>query len=60
MKVNELKKIIKTAVKEAIQEEMREILLEAVKAPKVVTKTVSQPKVNALPKKSREETKRIL
>ena len=55
MKVNELKKIIKTAVKEAIQEEMREILLEAVKAPKVVTETVSQPKVNALPKKSREE-----
>ena len=31
MKVNQLKTIIKQAVKEAIQEEMKDILLEAIK-----------------------------
>lgn len=35
MKTTELKKLIKGAVKEAIQEELKEILLEAVRAPKV-------------------------
>jgi hypothetical protein len=34
MKSTELKKLIKNAVKEAIQEELKDILLEAVKAPK--------------------------
>jgi len=34
MKPNEFKKMIKDAVKEAIQEELRDIILEAVKAPK--------------------------
>ena len=33
MKVTELKKIIKQSVKEAIQEELKDILLEAVKSP---------------------------
>lgn len=34
MKVSQLKTIVKEAVKEAIQEEMKDILLEAVKSPK--------------------------
>jgi uncharacterized protein YjbJ (UPF0337 family) len=34
MKVSQLKNIVKEAVKEAIQEEMKDILLEAVKSPK--------------------------
>jgi hypothetical protein len=34
MKANDFKKIIKQAMKEAIQEELKDILLEAVKAPK--------------------------
>ena len=33
MKLNELKKVIKQSVKEAIQEEMKDILLEAVRTP---------------------------
>ena len=34
MKLSELKKVVKDAVKEAIQEEMKDILLEAVRTPK--------------------------
>lgn len=34
MKLNELKKVIKESVKEAIQEEMKDILLEAIKSAK--------------------------
>jgi|TARA_R110001583_G_scaffold123613_3_gene275061 hypothetical protein len=34
MKASELKKIIKESVREAIQEELKDILLEAVKSPK--------------------------
>ena len=34
MKLNELKKVIKQSVKEAIQEEMKDILLEAVRSSK--------------------------
>jgi hypothetical protein len=34
MKITELQKIVKTAVKEAIQEEIKDILLEAVRSPK--------------------------
>ena len=34
MKLKELKSIVKTAVKEAIQEELKDILLEAVRSPK--------------------------
>lgn len=35
MKTTELKKLIKGAVKEAIQEELKDILLEAVRTPKI-------------------------
>ena len=59
MKLNELKKLIKSAVKEAIQEEMKDILLEAVKTPTIVTSNTPAPvatnKVDALPQKSKEE-----
>lgn len=36
MKLSQLKTIVKDAVKEAIQEEMKDILLEAVRSPKQV------------------------
>jgi hypothetical protein len=36
MKTTELKNLIKEAVREAIQEELKDILLEAVRAPKTV------------------------
>ena len=37
MKLTELKKILKETVREVIQEELKDILLEAVKSPKVIT-----------------------
>lgn len=40
MKLTELKKILKETVREVIQEELKDILLEAVKTPKIIT---SQP-----------------
>ena len=44
MKATELKKMIKDAVKEAIHEELKDILLEAVRSPKqVVTENVAIP-----------------
>jgi hypothetical protein len=39
MKSSELKNLIKESVREAIQEELKDILLEAVKTPKVTTVT---------------------
>ncbi len=36
MKPSDFKKIIKEAVREAIQEELKDILLEAVRAPKTI------------------------
>ena len=39
MKLTELKKVLKETVREVIQEELKDILLEAVKSPKVVTQT---------------------
>ena len=36
MKIDSLKKLIKEAVREVIQEELKDILLEAVKSPKTV------------------------
>jgi hypothetical protein len=39
MKLAELKKILKETVREVIQEELKDILLEAVKSPKVITPT---------------------
>ena len=37
MKLEALKKILKETVREVIQEELKDILLEAVKTPKVIT-----------------------
>lgn len=49
MDITKFKKIIKESVREVIQEELRDILLEAVKAPKnMVTETV-QPNTYAQP-----------
>ena len=49
MKSTELKKLIKNAVKEAIQEELKDILLEAVKAPKAPLITESKNMDVSLP-----------
>lgn len=52
MDVTKFKKLIKESVREVIQEELRDILLEAVKAPKhtinenVSTNTYAQPQVS--------------
>ena len=43
MKISQLKKIIKESVKEAIQEEMKDILIEAVRAPKQVVREMETP-----------------
>ena len=44
MKPTDFKKIIKDAVREAIQEELKDILLEAVRAPKaIVQESYTQP-----------------
>tara|TARA_R100000734_G_C3312054_1_gene102994 strand:+ start:590 stop:961 length:372 start_codon:yes stop_codon:yes gene_type:complete len=43
MKISQLKKIIKESVKEAIQEEMKDILIEAVRAPKQVVREIETP-----------------
>jgi len=45
MKTQDFKKIIKEAVREAIQEELKDILLEAVRTPKtaVVTEHIQSP-----------------
>ena len=46
MKASELKKLIKEAVREAIQDELKEILLEAVKSPKQIiteSKNINTP-----------------
>jgi|TARA_S200000501_G_scaffold271027_1_gene254788 hypothetical protein len=58
MKLSELKNVVKSAVREAIQEELKDILLEAVKTPKAVVHenvvaTPTQPP--KLDKKSKEE-----
>ena len=48
MKSSELKNLIKTAVREAIQEELKDILLEAVKTPTVIAQqpqTYTQPPI---------------
>lgn len=43
MKTDGLKKLIKDAVREAIQEELKDILLEAVRSPKTIIKESNQP-----------------
>lgn len=64
MKSTELKKMIKDAVKEAIQEEMKDILLEAVRAPKgssvaVVQESVQPQLSNAQPQMSAEQRRNM-
>ncbi len=57
MKLKELKNIVKSAVKEAIQEELKDILLEAVKSPKQIVHE-STPVISETPKmnpKSKQE-----
>lgn len=50
MKQTEFKKMIKEAVREVFQEEMKELLLEAVRSPKtVVTENIQQPIKSNLP-----------
>jgi hypothetical protein len=49
MKPSELKSFIKDAVREAIQEELKDILLEAVRAPKAPTHEVYQANPITLP-----------
>ena len=52
MKATELKKFIKAAVKEAIQEELKDILLEAVRTPKtqiVREHTIPQVDISSRP-----------
>jgi len=47
MKSSEFKKMIKDAVKEAFQEELKEILMEAVRSPKgVINESYAQPKIS--------------
>jgi hypothetical protein len=43
MKASEFKKLIKEAVKEVIQEELRDILLEAVRSPKQIVRESYTP-----------------
>jgi len=47
MKLNELRKIIREEVKAAIQEELKDILLEAVKSPKSVISTTELPQIQS-------------
>lgn len=47
MKLNELRKIIREEVKAAIQEELKDILLEAVKSPKSIISTPESPQIQS-------------
>ena len=49
MKLSQLKTIVKDAVKEAIQEEMKDILLEAVRVPKTIVSEVKPTPVTNTP-----------
>ena len=49
MKLTELKKVLKETVREVIQEELKDILLEAVKSPKVVTSTPIVESITTIP-----------
>jgi len=48
MKSTDFKKIIKEAVREAIQEELKDILLEAVRAPKQLVRESYAPTTNPI------------
>ena len=74
MKPSELKSFIKEAVREAIQEELKDILLEAVRAPKLpiqetyqmnnllqpVTVDTTTQVTNSIPQKSTSEKKAMM
>jgi len=67
MKPSELKSFIKEAVREAIQEELKDILLEAVRAPKApIQETYNMPPVTVdapitqVPQKSTAEKKAMM
>ena len=61
MKLSQLKNIVKEAVKEAIQEEMKDILLEAIKVPKTKNKeTISKPLPEADKTQLRENMMNVL
>ena len=49
MKLTELKKVLKETVREVIQEELKDILLEAVKSPKVITTTPIVESISTTP-----------
>lgn len=49
MDITKFKKIIKESVREVIQEELRDILLEAVKTPKTIVSETVQPNIYAQP-----------
>lgn len=50
MKASDLKRFIKESVREAIQEELKDILLEAVRSPKqVVRESYTNPQPNVAP-----------
>ncbi len=53
MKLSQLKTIVKEAVREAIQEEMKDILIEAVRAPKQVVQETIDTSKNPLPENDR-------
>ena len=60
MKINQLKSIVKEAVRDAIQEELKDILLEAVRSPKQVVHEVTpqmqtQTQTQPIPTKTKEE-----
>ena len=55
MKLDVLRKIIREEVKGAIQEELKDILLEAVKSPKQPVMEVAPISNNPVPTKSKEE-----
>tara|TARA_Y100000034_G_C6626929_1_gene273513 strand:- start:42 stop:380 length:339 start_codon:yes stop_codon:yes gene_type:complete len=58
MKSTELKKLIKEAVREAIQDELKEILLEAIKSPKqVITESKNINVPTPTPQLSSTETR---
>jgi hypothetical protein len=60
MKSTELKKMIKDSVKEAIQEELKDILLEAVRTPKTVVPVMEQTQINQPNSPIPNEQKRIM
>ena len=62
MKLSQLKSIVKDAVKEAIQEEMKDILIETVRAPKSVVyenNTTTPAPINSVTQQPMPDDKRM-